>query len=43
VLEIVYTNKMKRDAKLMQKRGKDMAKLIRTLDILAKRRPMPPA
>ena len=42
MLEIVYTNKMKRDVKLMQKRGKDMAKLVKTLDLLANRQPMPP-
>ena len=28
---IVYTNKMKRDAKLMKKRGKDISKLTTTL------------
>ncbi|WP_407397556.1 type II toxin-antitoxin system YafQ family toxin [Treponema sp.] len=32
---IVYTNRMKRDAKLMQKRGKDMSKLIHVLNILS--------
>ena len=42
MLQIVYTNKMKRDAKRMQKRGKDMNKLTNTLDILAKGQPMPP-
>jgi mRNA interferase YafQ len=42
VLEIVYTSKMKRDAKRMQKRGKDMAKLVKTLSLLANRQPVPP-
>ena len=32
---IVYTNRMKKDAKLMQKRGKDMSKLVMVLDLLA--------
>ncbi|MCL2720362.1 MAG: type II toxin-antitoxin system YafQ family toxin [Treponema sp.] len=41
MLEIVFTNKMKRDAKLMKKRGKDMAKLTDVLDLLANRKPMP--
>jgi len=42
VLEIVYTNKMKHDAKLMKRRGKDMSKLITTLSLLASGEPMPP-
>ena len=33
--EIVFTNRMKRDAKRMQKRGKDMRKLASVLDALA--------
>jgi len=41
VLEIEFTNKMKRDAKLMKKRGKDMSKLTDTLKLLASRAPMP--
>jgi len=41
MLEIVFTNKMKRDAKLMKKRGKDMTKLVDTLKLLANRKPMP--
>lgn len=32
---IVFTSKMKKDAKRMRKRGKDMSKLTRTLDMLA--------
>jgi mRNA interferase YafQ len=32
---------MKRDAKLMGKRGKDMNKLTRALNLLATRKPMP--
>jgi mRNA interferase YafQ len=41
MLEIVFTNKMKRDAKLMKKRGKDMSKLIDALKLLASCEPMP--
>jgi len=41
VLEIVYTNKMKRDVKLMNKRGKDISKLTTTLSLLASGKPMP--
>ena len=33
---------MKKDAKLMQKRGKDMAKLVTVLDLLASGVPLPP-
>lgn len=33
--KIVYTNRMKKDAKLMKKRGKDMSKLINVLSLLA--------
>lgn len=32
---IVYTSRMKRDAKLMKKRGKDMSKLINILNLLS--------
>lgn len=39
--KIVYTNRMKKDAKLMQKRGKDMRKLVNTLSLLASGNPMP--
>jgi len=42
VLEIVYTGKMKRDVRLMKKRGKDISKLTEALSILASRKPMPP-
>jgi len=42
MLDIVYTNKMKRDVKLMKRRGKDIAKLITTLSLLAGGEPMPP-
>jgi mRNA interferase YafQ len=41
MLEIVYTNKMKRDVKLLKKRGKDISKLITALELLASRKPMP--
>jgi len=33
-LRIEYTNKMKRDVKLMKKRGKDLNKLINVLELL---------
>ena len=33
---------MKKDAKLMQKRGKDMTKLVAVLDLLASGESMPP-
>ena len=39
--KIVYTNRMKKDAKLMQKRGKDMNKLIDVLALLAEGNPLP--
>jgi len=38
---IVYTKKMKRDVKRMKKRGKDLSKLITTLDLLLSGMPMP--
>ena len=38
---IVYTARMKRDAKLMAKRGKDMSKLINVLSTLARGEPLP--
>jgi len=41
MLKIVFTNKMKRDARLMNKRGKDMIKLTDTLNLLASQKPMP--
>lgn len=39
--KIVYTNRMKKDAKLMKKRGKDMDKLIHVLSLLAGGSPLP--
>jgi addiction module toxin component, YafQ family/addiction module toxin, RelE/StbE family len=39
--KIVYTNRMKKDARLMQKRGKDMKKLIHILSLLAAGIPLP--
>lgn len=39
--KIVYTNRMKRDAKLMKKRGKDMEKLVKALSLLATGNPLP--
>jgi mRNA interferase YafQ len=41
MFEIVYTKQMKRDTKRMEKRGKDMDKLISTLALLATGKPMP--
>ena len=41
MLEIVYTNKMKRDVKLMVKRGKDISKLTAVLSLLADRKKIP--
>ena len=42
MFEIVFTNKMKRDVKLMKKRGKDISKLTAALSLLATGDPMPP-
>jgi len=42
VLKIVYTNQMKRDVKLMKRRGKDLSKLTTTLTLLASGTPVPP-
>lgn len=39
--KIVYTNRMKKDAKLMQKRGKNMNKLVKALALLAEGEPLP--
>lgn len=39
--QIVYTNRMKRDAKLMKKRGKDMGKLVQVLSLLAEGNALP--
>lgn len=39
--KIVYTNRMKKDAKLMQKRGKDIGKLTNVLSLLASENPLP--
>ena len=38
---IVYTNRMKRDAKLMKKRGKNMNKLASVLSMFASGNPLP--
>ena len=40
--KIIFTNKMKRDVKLMEKRGKDMSKLFAILKLLASGTSMPP-
>lgn len=39
--KIAYTNRMKRDAKLMQKRGKDMTKLVAVLDLFVSGKELP--
>ena len=39
--EIVYTNRMKRDAKLMKKRGRNLEKLVEVLNLLASGNPLP--
>jgi len=39
--KVTFTNKMKRDVKLMKKRGKNMSKLFTTLTLLASGMPMP--
>ena len=41
MLQIVFTRKMKRDIKLMIKRGKDISKLTTALTILANLEAMP--
>lgn len=39
--KIVYTNRMKKDVKLMKKRGKDIEKLVNILSLLASGDPLP--
>lgn len=39
--KIVYTNRMKKDAKRMKKRGKDIGKLVNVLSLLASGKPLP--
>ncbi len=39
--KIQYTNRMKKDARLMKKRGKDMNKLVSVLALLASGNPLP--
>lgn len=39
--KIAYTNRMKRDAKLMQKRGKDMTKPVAVLDLFVSGKELP--
>ena len=41
MLQIKFTNKMKRDARRIKKRGKNMSKLTTTLNLLASQEPMP--
>ena len=39
--KILYTNQMKRDVKLMKKRGKDLQKLANVLTMLSTGKPLP--
>ena len=39
--KIVYTNRMKKDARLMKRRGKDLDKLVNVLSLLASGNPLP--
>lgn len=39
--KIVYTNRMKRDARLMKRRVRDMGKLVNVLSLLAGGNPLP--
>ena len=39
--EIVYTNRMRHDARRMRRRGKDMTKLVAVLNLLASGNPLP--
>ena len=39
--KIVYTNRMKKDVKLMKKRGKDLNKLVNVLFLLSTGNPLP--
>ena len=41
MLPIKYSNKIKRDVNRMSKRGKDISKLVVTLDLLAMNQQMP--
>lgn len=36
MFDIVYTNRMKKDVKLAKKQGKDLDKLIKIIDLLAR-------
>lgn len=40
--KIEFTNEMKRNAKLMKKRGKDMTKLTKVLELLSTGQPLAP-
>lgn len=39
--KIVYTNRIKKDVRLMKKRGKDIRKLVTVLSLLANGNPLP--
>ncbi|MBQ6004870.1 MAG: type II toxin-antitoxin system YafQ family toxin [Selenomonadaceae bacterium] len=39
--QVSYTRRMRKDIRLMQRRGKDIAKLIHVLDLLSSGEPLP--
>lgn len=43
MLKIVYTNRMKKDVRLMKKRGKDISKLTAILTLLSTGADLPPS
>ena len=43
MLKIVYTNRMKKDVRLMKKRGKDISKLTTILTLLSTGADLPPS
>lgn len=42
MLQIVYTNRMKRDVRRMRRQGRDLGKLETVLNILAEEKALPP-
>lgn len=41
MLDLEYTNQMKRDVKLAKKRGRDLKKLTAVIEFLQNRKPLP--
>ncbi len=41
MLKITYTSKFKKDVKLAAKRGKDISRLTKVIDMLASEQPLP--